>query len=180
MHCRKSRGNNPVFPIFGIECRQEDYEMDSGQMIIRKDRSWRALNLAHYMNVHHDFYYRFLWKDKDTFRIAWKATDTRFHFIQSFISPVGFITDHTQKVSATTRYKIQDSEGRLHSPSHTYTDRRSARISLHAVPVTMTMTMTLTLTLTSTSTLTSIYSILSTPFYMLYCTHTGAWPFLWL
>ncbi len=55
----------------GLAPRDEP-EFESGQMVIHKRRSWKALNLTLYLNRHSDFFYRYLLGDKDTFHLAWR------------------------------------------------------------------------------------------------------------
>lgn len=47
-------------------------EIEAGQLLIDKRRSWRALNVALHLNEHSDFYYAFFYGDKDTFHLAWR------------------------------------------------------------------------------------------------------------
>ena len=62
--------DNPAWQAFGVPHRDEP-EVESGQLLIDKDRCWKPLNLADWYNRHSDFYYQYVYGDKDTFRFAW-------------------------------------------------------------------------------------------------------------
>ena len=40
--------------------------------MVDKRRCWHALHLALHLNAHSDFYYRFIYGDKETFHLAWR------------------------------------------------------------------------------------------------------------
>ncbi|CAF4277527.1 unnamed protein product, partial [Adineta steineri] len=41
-------GKNPIWKILDIPCRAEDYEQESGQILINKRLAWKAVHLALY------------------------------------------------------------------------------------------------------------------------------------
>lgn len=57
--------------VFGVPYRDE-LEQASGQILVDKRRCWRELNLCNWYNERSDFFYRFIYGDKDTFRFAWR------------------------------------------------------------------------------------------------------------
>jgi hypothetical protein len=62
----------PGAPIWEI-CRvpyQHEPAFESGQLVVDKARCWKPLWLTMHMNEQADFYYRFLYGDKDTFHMA--------------------------------------------------------------------------------------------------------------
>lgn len=61
---------DPRWEIFGVPYRDEP-EQESGQLLVDKQRCWEPLNLCVWYNEHSDFYYRYVYGDKDTFRFAW-------------------------------------------------------------------------------------------------------------
>ena len=65
------RANHPAWRLTGLEHRG-DPSFESGQACIDKARCWRALSLALWMNEHADFWYQFVYGDKDTFHLAWR------------------------------------------------------------------------------------------------------------
>jgi hypothetical protein len=69
--------NSPVWEIFEVPPRNEP-QFESGQLVIDKRRTWRALNLAMHYNEHSDFYYRHVHGDKETFHLAFLRTNTPY------------------------------------------------------------------------------------------------------
>ena len=57
--------------IFGVDYRDEP-DQESGQILINKKLCWSPLNLCNWYNEHSDFFYRFIYGDKDTFCFAWR------------------------------------------------------------------------------------------------------------
>lgn len=82
----KTEQTNPIWRIVDAE-DYEEYEQESGQILIDKERCWEALNLCWYFNRKKDTYYKFLMGDKDTFKFAWKALKQPYHMIPT---PVGY------------------------------------------------------------------------------------------
>jgi hypothetical protein len=62
---------HPAWGLVGVEPRTER-EFESGQVCVDKERCFRGLELALWMNVHGDFWYRHLHGDKDTFHLAFR------------------------------------------------------------------------------------------------------------
>jgi hypothetical protein len=60
-----------VWDVVGVEYRDEP-EVESGQLLINKQRCWHALNVAMFMNEWSDVYYRYMHGDKETFHLAWR------------------------------------------------------------------------------------------------------------
>ena len=60
-----------IWEMCGVEHRDEP-EFESGQIVVDKRRCWHALHLALHLNAHSDFYYRFIYGDKETFHLAWR------------------------------------------------------------------------------------------------------------
>lgn len=50
-------------------------EWESGQLVIDKSRSWRALSLVDHLSHHFPFHYRHMYGDKMAFYAAWKKLD---------------------------------------------------------------------------------------------------------
>jgi len=66
---------HPVWALSGLDHRG-DPSFESGQVCMDKLRCWRALRLTVWMNEHSEFWYRFLYGDKDTFHVSWRKADT--------------------------------------------------------------------------------------------------------
>jgi hypothetical protein len=68
---------HPAWEMFDVPFRDEP-EFESGQMLVDKEKCWRALRLAMWYNEHSDFFYQHVYGDKDTFRFAWHRLGLRF------------------------------------------------------------------------------------------------------
>jgi FkbM family methyltransferase len=78
----------------GIPYRQES-EFESGQMLVDKERCWRAANLAWWYNDHSEFYYRYIHGDKDTFHMAWRKLNQPYAMIpHPIVSLEGTMCQH--------------------------------------------------------------------------------------
>jgi hypothetical protein len=66
--------SNPIWDICGLEYRDQP-SFDAGQVVVDKRRCWAALNLTMHFNAYSDFYYDFVYGDKDTFYLAWRLLD---------------------------------------------------------------------------------------------------------
>lgn len=84
-----SSNDNPIWKILNLTCRAEDYEQESGEILINKKLSWKALHLAKYLSGNKDIM-KLLLGDKDTFRLAWKALNIPFYFIRKYPAIAGF------------------------------------------------------------------------------------------
>ena len=68
--CNHAGPDHKTWGIFGVPYRDE-WEQESGQLVIDKRRSWPALCLCDWCNRHSDFFYQYVYGDKDTFRLSW-------------------------------------------------------------------------------------------------------------
>jgi hypothetical protein len=62
---------HPIWALTGVAFRGER-EFESGQICVDRRRCLRELVLALWLNEHSDFWYRYLWGDKDTFHLAFR------------------------------------------------------------------------------------------------------------
>src|SRR5262249_51391055 len=51
---------------------------ESGQYLIDKSRCWAELQLTMHLNEHSDFWYHYVYGDKDTFKLAWHKLRRRY------------------------------------------------------------------------------------------------------
>ena len=72
--------DNPIWEICNVPYREEP-SFESGQVLIDKQRCWRALQLTMHLNDHSDFYYRHLYGDKDTFHFAWRMLGQEYAMV---------------------------------------------------------------------------------------------------
>lgn len=73
----------------------DEPEFESGQVLVNKRRSWKAINLAMHLNENSDFYYQHIHGDKETFHMAWRMLEQPFTLIPYPIhSLVGTMCQH--------------------------------------------------------------------------------------
>ena len=90
----RSRPNNPMWSITNTQCRMDEYEQESGQLLVDKRKYFYHLQLAHWFNnAHGDYYNNFLLGDKDMFRFAWHALKTKYGAPQKWVTSVGTLND---------------------------------------------------------------------------------------
>ena len=66
-----------IWDLTGVPYRDEP-SFESGQMLIDKRRCWEPLAVAMWMNQTSEFWYRYLFGDKDTFHIAWRKLNRSY------------------------------------------------------------------------------------------------------
>jgi alpha 1,2-mannosyltransferase len=71
---------NPLFETLELKPR-EVRAQESGQLLIDKKRCWKALNLSVHMNKESDYYYQYIYGDKDTFFLSCLATQTPYAMV---------------------------------------------------------------------------------------------------
>lgn len=89
-HSRKTRQDNPIWRILGLQCVDE-FEQESGQMVINKSAPGvlKALSVAYFMQERSSFYFKLIAGDKDTFRLSWRLFNLPFHMVRPHISALG-------------------------------------------------------------------------------------------
>jgi hypothetical protein len=68
---------SPRWGLFGVPFREEP-DQESGQLVIHKTRCWQPLVLCNWFNQQSDFFYQYVYGDKDTFRFAWHRLNAPF------------------------------------------------------------------------------------------------------
>lgn len=58
---------------------QIEPDLESGQLLVNKYRCLRELKLTLWMNDHSDYWYHYIYGDKDTFHLAWRVCNAEFH-----------------------------------------------------------------------------------------------------
>lgn len=88
----RTRPNNPMWAITDTKCRMNEYELESGQMIVNKHKFFYHLQLAAWFNNEQGEYYKhYILGDKDMFRFAWHALKTKYGFPAKWLTSVGTI-----------------------------------------------------------------------------------------
>ncbi|KAF2158271.1 glycosyltransferase family 71 protein [Myriangium duriaei CBS 260.36] len=90
----RTRPNNPAWAITNTACRENEYEQESGQLVVDNRRFFYHLQLAAFWsNVQGSYYTRILLGDKDMFRFAWHALKTKYGFPPKWLTSVGTLHD---------------------------------------------------------------------------------------
>ncbi len=63
-------------------------EFETGQILVDKERCWRALCLSLWFNENSDFYYRYVHGDKETFHLAFRKLKTPYWLVDKPIHPL--------------------------------------------------------------------------------------------
>ena len=69
--------DHDIWRLTAVPFRDEP-EFETGQIVIDKERCWQPLCLTMWMNRHSDFWYRYIYGDKDTFHLAWLKLDRKY------------------------------------------------------------------------------------------------------
>ena len=77
----KFPSDNPLWQITGLPC-EDEWEQESGQLVLDKKRAWKPLLMSMFFQKNHEFYFKIILGDKDTYRFAWKVTETPYHMMQ--------------------------------------------------------------------------------------------------
>lgn len=86
----RTRPENPMWAITNTYCRMDEYEQESGQLLVNKGKFFYHLQLAAWLNE--DQYYRdFLLGDKDMYRFAWHALRTKYGRPSRWLTSFGLI-----------------------------------------------------------------------------------------
>ncbi len=86
----KTHFTNPIWQIFDSPIVDE-WENESGQVLLNKRTNWEALLLANYLNIDGDFYFQLLNGDKDTLRFAHKGLRKEYYMVPTFLTCGGLI-----------------------------------------------------------------------------------------
>ncbi|KAK4041132.1 mannosyltransferase putative-domain-containing protein [Parachaetomium inaequale] len=90
----RSWPHNPAWAITNTPCRMDEYEQESGQLMVDKRHYWYHLQLASWLNNEQGSYYNeFLLGDKDMFRFAWHALKTNYGRPKKWLTSVGNLND---------------------------------------------------------------------------------------
>ncbi|KAI9670938.1 MAG: hypothetical protein M1831_005023 [Alyxoria varia] len=99
----RTRPQNPIWALTNTQCRKDEYEQESGQLLVNKAKFWYHLQLAAWFNHRPDEYYTgyggFLLGDKDTFRFAWHALKTKYGKPKKWLASVGFVVEAPEEQS---------------------------------------------------------------------------------
>lgn len=84
----RTRPVNTIWAITNTFCLEDEYEIDSGQLMVDKRRFWYHIQLAAFFNEQEP-YWKLMLGDKDTWRFAWHALKTDFGKAPHWLTAVG-------------------------------------------------------------------------------------------
>jgi len=94
---RTTRKARTIWWSSGLRPPQEP-EFESGQVVLDKERCWGPLRLAGWFNENADFYYQYLYGDKETFHLAFRKLKQGYSLIQeSVVDLSGALCQHDFK-----------------------------------------------------------------------------------
>ena len=70
----------PIWKSCGLRVPREP-EFESGQIVLDKSRCWKALRLCQWFNENSDFYYHYIYGDKETFHLAFRKLKQPYSLI---------------------------------------------------------------------------------------------------
>ncbi|KAB8596120.1 hypothetical protein FH972_025829 [Carpinus fangiana] len=88
----RTRAENPMWAITRTRCRMDEYEQESGQLLVDKRKFWYHLQMSAWMNEQ-PYYLSMLLGDKDMFRFAWHGLKTEFGRPTMWLTSIGLVYD---------------------------------------------------------------------------------------
>jgi len=85
--CKRNSKNLAIWRSCGLRPPKER-EFETGQILLDKQRCWRALRLTLWLNENSDFYYRYLHGDKETFHLAFRKLKQKYSLVSHPIHPL--------------------------------------------------------------------------------------------
>ena len=79
-------GHNKKAPAIWRSCglrEPREREFESGQIVVDKERCWRALCLCLWFNENSDFYYQYVHGDKETFHLAFRKVRQSYSLVST-------------------------------------------------------------------------------------------------
>jgi alpha 1,2-mannosyltransferase len=83
-------GGRGLFRDFGVVV-DWSREIESGQLMVDKERHWRAMHMTMHFNAQHAYYYKYLLGDKDTFRLGFELEHAPYFLVPNY--PVNCLTE---------------------------------------------------------------------------------------
>jgi alpha 1,2-mannosyltransferase len=114
----RTRPQNPMWAITSTTCRMDEWEQESGQVIIDKRRYWYHMQLAAWFNAQ-EYYNGFLLGDKDMFRFAWHALKTSYGKPTHWLGSVGIeqLKPDSVQSELSIAAEVDESQGALQPPT---------------------------------------------------------------
>jgi len=80
--------NRAIWKVCGVSYRDEP-EFESGQILLHKRRCWQALQLTMCYNEYSDYYYQYMYGDKETYHMAWRRLDQEYAMPREGVCSLG-------------------------------------------------------------------------------------------
>lgn len=108
----KTEPTNPIWKII-MDDDFNEFEQESGQILVNKERCWKELNLCNYFNEYKSVYYKFILGDKDTFKFAWKALKTKYFMIPYPVGHCGYSNSRNERFNKGIAMVQHDTNGNI-------------------------------------------------------------------
>jgi alpha 1,2-mannosyltransferase len=125
----RTRREHPAWAIFNTPCRRDEYEFETGQLLVDKRRYFYHLQLAAWMNTQ-DYWREALLGDKDLFRYAWHGFKTRYGTPTKWLTSVGFVVKQSDESEGSRLVYCGHTFGQAY-PDHKVGDPGSGIAFLH-------------------------------------------------
>jgi len=127
----RTRKKHPAWAAFNTLCRRDEYEFETGQVLVDKRRYFYHLQLAAWMNTQ-DYWRKMLLGDKDLFRYAWHALKTGFGRPVMWLTSLGFVAEQADGKDGSKMVYCGHTFGQAH-PDHSASasDKSSGISFLH-------------------------------------------------
>lgn len=113
----RTRPEHPAWRITNTPCRRDEYEFETGQVMVNKFRLWYHLQLVSWLHTQ-PYWQQIVLGDKDLFRFAWHALRTDFGTPIKWLASIGFVAEQPN----TEDDGVSDSDEGMHRKfcGHTY------------------------------------------------------------
>lgn len=89
----RTRPEHPAWRITNTACRRDEYEFETGQLMVKKSRYWYHLQLAAWLHTQ-PYWQKVILGDKDLFRFAWHILKTDFGRPVRWLTSIGVMAEH--------------------------------------------------------------------------------------
>ncbi|KAH0377646.1 hypothetical protein KCU92_g9132, partial [Aureobasidium melanogenum] len=125
----RTRKEHPVWAVFNTPCRRDEYEFETGQLLVDKRRYFYHLQLAAWMNTQ-EYWREMLLGDKDLFRYAWHGLKTKYGTPTKWLTSVGFVAEQADEKGGSKMAYCGHTFGQAY-PDHKDGDGGSGIAFLH-------------------------------------------------
>lgn len=70
-YTRKEWLPKEVWDSVGLQTQPDYVDFESGQLLVNKELTWKALEITRFINEHSDYWYKLVFGDKSTFFLGW-------------------------------------------------------------------------------------------------------------